>query len=399
MFYSNLKFENPQTGESKTFAIAVNQTGEGAPHGGTPGNPGMLYMNTVNGDLYKCSSVKQETGVHVWEKVWSSSWNAKEADPTVFDWAKKEMFNKNGFTDPANRNSFILIDGVEYYRYSATAQSFEYHNPYPYPGSVQITMRVSPQYENATGSKIIAEYSDGTSELIGTATGETFVFTTPADKTLSYIRGNYDKENWQLIDMSVMSMVAMYNIGLPIADVNAAGGVKADPAESTDTQPVRIGADGKLYTAPGASGGGVTPVSGGDLELIATVTTTEEVTVIEIDMDSNGEQFSLKDVGIKVSSSVAPGNMKIEGARPDGTYFRLAYIASTNKKAQYFRKFYSESFVVYMFGTASDVTSEVSWKGFMNAANTFVTNIKLELTTSDKVFAVGTNVELWGVRA
>lgn len=34
------------------------------------------------------------------------------------------------------------------------------------------------------------------------------------------------------------------------------GGVKADSAEETDTQPVRIGTDGKLYTAPGSSGGG-----------------------------------------------------------------------------------------------------------------------------------------------
>ena len=34
------------------------------------------------------------------------------------------------------------------------------------------------------------------------------------------------------------------------------GGVKADSAEGTDTQPVRIGTDGKLYTAPGSSGGG-----------------------------------------------------------------------------------------------------------------------------------------------
>jgi hypothetical protein len=43
---------------------------------------------------------------------------------------------------------------------------------------------------------------------------------------------------------------------LPTATEDYIGGVKADPTEKTDTQPVRIGADGKLYTAPGASGGG-----------------------------------------------------------------------------------------------------------------------------------------------
>lgn len=38
---------------------------------------------------------------------------------------------------------------------------------------------------------------------------------------------------------------------LPQATAEAIGGVKADSAEAADTQPVRIGVDGKLYTAPG----------------------------------------------------------------------------------------------------------------------------------------------------
>ena len=38
---------------------------------------------------------------------------------------------------------------------------------------------------------------------------------------------------------------------LPQATAEAIGGVKADSAEAADTQPVRIGEDGKLYTAPG----------------------------------------------------------------------------------------------------------------------------------------------------
>lgn len=44
---------------------------------------------------------------------------------------------------------------------------------------------------------------------------------------------------------------------LPVATASALGGVMADPATTKDTQPVRIGADGKLYTEPAeASGGG-----------------------------------------------------------------------------------------------------------------------------------------------
>ena len=41
---------------------------------------------------------------------------------------------------------------------------------------------------------------------------------------------------------------------LPEASSDALGGVKADSAESYDTQPVRKGTDGKLYTAPGSGG-------------------------------------------------------------------------------------------------------------------------------------------------
>lgn len=41
---------------------------------------------------------------------------------------------------------------------------------------------------------------------------------------------------------------------LPEASSDALGGIKADAAETADTQPVRIGGDGKLYTAPGSGG-------------------------------------------------------------------------------------------------------------------------------------------------
>ena len=49
---------------------------------------------------------------------------------------------------------------------------------------------------------------------------------------------------------------------LPAATADSLGGIKAEPAGEGDTQPVRIGEDGKLYTAPG--GAGYTPVKGVD---------------------------------------------------------------------------------------------------------------------------------------
>ena len=51
---------------------------------------------------------------------------------------------------------------------------------------------------------------------------------------------------------------------LPQATSDALGGIKADEATAEDTQAVRIGADGRLYTAPSSGGGG----SGGGIPAI-----------------------------------------------------------------------------------------------------------------------------------
>lgn len=45
----------------------------------------------------------------------------------------------------------------------------------------------------------------------------------------------------------------IYN-NLPLASSEKTGGVLADPAESSDVQPVRLGDDGKFYTAAGSGG-------------------------------------------------------------------------------------------------------------------------------------------------
>ena len=55
--------------------------------------------------------------------------------------------------------------------------------------------------------------------------------------------------------VEAVNEVAKKNVKIPVATTETLGGVKAEPATEDDTQPVRIGADGKLYTAPGGSGG------------------------------------------------------------------------------------------------------------------------------------------------
>ena len=135
------------------------------------------------------------------------------------------------------------------------------------------------------------------------------------------------------------------------AESNHYGGIKADSAEEADTQPVRIGDDGKLYTknvdivtptaestdtqaasakavwdmlGGGSSGTdislGVTGASVGDIikvkqvdadgkptawdsysdqyELLRTITITESTNAVSITQDENGNTFSLSDVFI-----------------------------------------------------------------------------------------------------
>lgn len=62
---------------------------------------------------------------------------------------------------------------------------------------------------------------------------------------------------------------------LPEASPDALGGVKADAVEAADTQPVRIGTDGKLYTAPGGGGAdislGISGATAGQMAKVKTV--------------------------------------------------------------------------------------------------------------------------------
>ena len=59
---------------------------------------------------------------------------------------------------------------------------------------------------------------------------------------------------------------------LPEASTDALGGIKADAAAETDTKPVRIGEDGKLYTAPGGDTSiGITGASAGQIPKVKAV--------------------------------------------------------------------------------------------------------------------------------
>lgn len=71
------------------------------------------------------------------------------------------------------------------------------------------------------------------------------------------------------------------------------GGIKADSAEATDTQPVRIGEDGKLYTAPRSGGGD------GTWRTIAEIQTDGTVNQYEITQDADGNPLNLTEMIIR----------------------------------------------------------------------------------------------------
>ena len=73
---------------------------------------------------------------------------------------------------------------------------------------------------------------------------------------------------------------------LPVASADTLGGIKAEPATEADTQPVRIGEDGMMFTVPG--GGGE------KWETIVDYTVPEDCVQVFLKTDINGNPFKLK---------------------------------------------------------------------------------------------------------
>ena len=431
----------------EVFQLAVSQYGDGAPQATTPGKPGVLYLNTFNGNLYKCTAADPDNDVYTWVPMVGAGSlfatsvkgagaeeisvqtlkihkpnvgyvlsigdklitpdnylyeiTALPADLTSGYTAKlvqqlggslspnAELFDKADLVDPAGRNSFITQDGVEYYRYNATAQSFEWVNPSPAVGAVTITARGVSQYGGTGGTRLLTVYDDGTygPELYIVVGGEsqTVTVTTDENKTLSKITGNYDMENWVLLDMSVMSVKAEYLVQeeyvLPVATADNLGGIKADPATDADTIPARI-KNGRLFVA-GATDAQIAdavntyiednPISGGskdlgNFRLIAQISTEEDISDYEITTDESGMAFALDEVIIlidDVTESNSPG------------FGYQSYFVNDMQLAGYVHNFVNKTKMFYMvkkgnriyyeeMSATESVTADYSFAGINN---------------------------------
>lgn len=94
----------------------------------------------------------------------------------------------------------------------------------------------------------------------------------------------------QIMDMlnHIEKLISEYT--LTQASSDEIGGVKADAAEATDTQPVRIGEDGKLYTAPGGG------VSGDYIPIPDTAEVGQTIAVKAVDENGNPTEWEAAEI-------------------------------------------------------------------------------------------------------
>ena len=264
----------------------------------------------------------------------------------VFDWANAELpFTADQISNTSSGAGFVtnptnFADGKTYFRYHGGAKNFTWTNPNPQVGAVKITVLSWKQWDKtSTGnsSNLNIIYSDGSTAIFYPKNGVISTYTTSPTKTLSQIKGNYDIENWVLLDMDVMSIVADYDAPsgtsitvdsalsasstnpvqnkvikaeldkkietVPSAGADVVGGVKADDATAADTQPVRKGTDGKLYTAPSSGGGATVTV---DSEMSDTSTNPVQNKVAKAYMDKFKATVRTANIGTTWTGSEAP---------------------------------------------------------------------------------------------
>lgn len=140
--------------------------------------------------------------------------------PKVYDWAIAKLpFTEAQISNTASGAGFVVnptnfADGKTYFRYHAGPTSFAWTNPNPQKGAVTIKVLGWSQYADKATANAISRlnivYADGSTGSLQMVNGQTVTMTTDANKVLTKIKGNYDHENWVLLDMDALSIVADY---------------------------------------------------------------------------------------------------------------------------------------------------------------------------------------------
>ena len=179
-------------------------------------------------------------------------------------------YDSDGSSSTRGNGTFAMYGkkGEEYFKFKATN------------GDVKVSGIATPTLSNDAVNKSYVDLQIANIE-IPTVPTNVSAFTNDA---------GYLTEHQSLADYALKSEIPS-PYSLPTASATELGGVKADSAEAADTQPVRIGGDGKLYTA--ASGAdislGLTSASVGQIIKVKAVDESGKPTAWEAaDMPSGG---------------------------------------------------------------------------------------------------------------
>lgn len=141
-------------------------------------------------------------------------------------------YDGDGSSSTKGNGTFAMYGkkGEEYFKFKATN------------GDVKVSGIATPTLSNDAVNKSYVDLQIANIE-IPTVPTNVSAFTNDA---------GYLTEHQSLADYALKSEIPS-PYSLPTASATELGGVKADSAEAADTQPVRIGGDGKLYTAAGGT--------------------------------------------------------------------------------------------------------------------------------------------------
>ena len=141
-------------------------------------------------------------------------------------------YDSDGSSSTKGNGTFAMYGkkGEEYFKFKATN------------GDVKVSGIATPTLSNDAVNKSYVDLQIANIE-IPTVPTNVSAFTNDA---------GYLTEHQSLADYALKSEIPS-PYSLPTASATELGGVKADSAEAADTQPVRIGGDGKLYTAAGGT--------------------------------------------------------------------------------------------------------------------------------------------------
>lgn len=151
-------------------------------------------------------------------------------DNGVFDWAKSELpFTASEISDTYNSAADCFVtnpenfaDGKPYFRYHAGSKNFTWTNPNPVKGALTLTVMGYSQWSSKTVGQeftaIVFNYSDGTTDRVNLKHGQLITYTTNSNKTVVSFRGNYDLENWVLLDLTTLKITAPSDTPAPFVD-------------------------------------------------------------------------------------------------------------------------------------------------------------------------------------